>query len=193
MNLMNTSNQFNQVPLINAIILNGHSNYREWRKEAVRYFKLNGVYEWLERNGPSGITSSESKGGLTDTDYNKITLLYFMNTIEKRLMNRVDVNEGNAKDIWSNIKNKFDISDFNTANVNVRKMIGMRYEYQMSLEEFLSLMVDLHTSITKTLIIDEGILKYTMIKSLPQVYYPYLSDIESSIEALAVDKLFNYP
>ena len=72
-------------------------------------------------------------------------------------------------------------------------MIGMRYEYQMSLEEFLSLMVDLHSSITKTLIIDEGILKYTMIKSLPQVYYPYLSDIESSIEALAVDKLFNYP
>ena len=191
MNLMNTSNQFNQVPLINAIILNGHSNYREWRKEAVRYFKLNGVYEWLERNDPSDNTSSESKGGSTDAEYNKITLLYFMNTIEKRLMNRVDVNEGNAKDIWSNIKNKFDISDFNTANVNVRKMIGMRYEYQMSLEEFLSLMVDLHTSITKTLKIDEGILKYTMIKSLPQVYHPYLSDIESSIEMLGVDKLIS--
>ena len=90
MNLMNTSNQFNQVPLINAIILNGHSNYREWRKEAVRYFKLNGVYELFERNDPSGNTSSESKGGLTDTEYNKITLLYFMNTIEKRLMNRAD-------------------------------------------------------------------------------------------------------
>lgn len=171
-----------------TIILKGSNNYEQWKTQIDVYFQTHNVDELMFDDLRSK-ADPKIFDGRTWRFINNTALAILQKSIDSELFMFTNTFKGDAYKIYKTIREKFELTSTIRANELLSQVIFQKYKSDQPIEQFLIRKQEKFYQVQNCFKVDDAVLKYSIITSLPSDFQSKNSDFLANIDQYSVSSL----